>query len=86
MPFTLRRSTTDENLTMIFPGITPRQMSAMREAMWEHLLLMVCEIAHAPRKIQSHELERSFQVAAQATDAQDLDERTSDDSCHRALR
>ncbi len=47
----LRRSTTDENLRMIFPDITPAQMGRMRLAMWEHLLLMVCEIAHAPRKI-----------------------------------
>jgi len=47
----LRRSVTDENLQMVFPGITEAQQGAMREAMWEHLLLMVCEIAHAPRKI-----------------------------------
>lgn len=47
----LRRSTIDENLTMVIPGITPAQLARVREAMWEHLLLMVCEIAHAPRKI-----------------------------------
>lgn len=47
----LRRSTIDENLRMIIPGITTAQMARMREEMWEHLLLMVCEIAHAPRKI-----------------------------------
>lgn len=47
----LRRATIDENLRMIIPGITPEQLSEMRYAMWEHLLLMVCEIAHAPRKI-----------------------------------
>ncbi len=47
----VRRSTIDENLHMIFPGITAAQLLAMKQAMWEHLLLMVCEIAHAPRKI-----------------------------------
>ena len=47
----LRRSTIDENLTKVMPGITPHQLGLLRIAMWEHLLLMVCEIAHAPRKI-----------------------------------
>lgn len=47
----LRRSTIDDNLRMIIPSITEPQLLAMRERMWEHLLLMVCEIAHAPRKI-----------------------------------
>lgn len=47
----LRRRVIDENLAMVMPGITRNQLSAMRQAMWEHLLLMICEIAHAPRKI-----------------------------------
>lgn len=47
----LRRSTIDENLSMVIPNISPAQLDAMRQAMWEHLLMMVCEIAHAPRKI-----------------------------------
>lgn len=44
----LRRSTIDENLKMVMPGITDSQLCAMREATWEHLLLMVCEIDLAP--------------------------------------
>lgn len=47
----LRRRVIDENLAMVMPSITSHQLSAMRQAMWEHLLLMICEIAHAPRKI-----------------------------------
>ncbi|MGN6134587.1 MAG: lysophospholipid acyltransferase family protein [Aureliella sp.] len=47
----LRRTTIDENLRMVIPGVTQPQLLRLREAMWEHLLLMICEIAHAPRKI-----------------------------------
>lgn len=47
----LRRRTIDENLTMVMPAISAIQLGKLRESMWEHLLLMICEIAHAPRKI-----------------------------------
>ena len=62
----LRRSTIDENLTMIFPGIQPPQLLAMKDAMWEHLLLMVCEIAHAPRKIHRNNWRDHFYLPQKA--------------------
>jgi Kdo2-lipid IVA lauroyltransferase/acyltransferase len=48
----LRRGTIDENLRRAFGADVPAdQLTAMREAMWHHLLLMVCEIAWAPRRL-----------------------------------
>jgi KDO2-lipid IV(A) lauroyltransferase len=47
----IRRRTVEENLQIAFPHFTPREREAVALGMWEHLLLMVCEIAHAPRKI-----------------------------------
>jgi KDO2-lipid IV(A) lauroyltransferase len=47
----IRRSTVEENLQIAFPHFTPPQREAVALRMWEHLLLMVCEIAHARRKI-----------------------------------
>lgn len=49
--FKLRRATVEENLQTAFPEKSPAEHEAIAIAMWEHLLLMVCEIAHAPRKI-----------------------------------
>ncbi len=47
----LRRETIDENIRFAFPELTPRERRKMARAMWEHLLLMAVEMAHAPRKI-----------------------------------
>lgn len=47
----LRRDITDENLQRVYGNISCAQKSLLRRKMWHHLLLMVCEIAHAPRKI-----------------------------------
>lgn len=47
----IRRATVDENIRHVYPDATPQQRRKMARGMWEHLLLMVCEIAHAPRKI-----------------------------------
>ena len=47
----LRRPLVKENLRAAFPHLKAAQRHAIAIAMWEHLLLMVCEIAHAPRKI-----------------------------------
>ena len=58
----LRRGTIDENLRNAFPALAPRQRHAMARRMWEHLFLMVCEIAHAPRKIHETNWRRYFRV------------------------
>ena len=47
----IRRRTVDENIHLVFPDLTPPQRRLLARRMWEHLLLMVCEIAQAPRKI-----------------------------------
>jgi KDO2-lipid IV(A) lauroyltransferase len=47
----IRRRTTMENLQHVFPHKSDDQRRAIALGMWEHLFLMVCEIAHAPRKI-----------------------------------
>ena len=47
----IRRKTFEENMHLIFPRATRSQQAALSEAMWHHLLLMVCEIAWAPRRL-----------------------------------
>jgi KDO2-lipid IV(A) lauroyltransferase len=47
----MRREVLDENLQTAFPQLDATQRTAMARRMWEHLFLMMCEIAHAPRKI-----------------------------------
>ena len=47
----LRRDVTEENLHIAFPELTPGQRQAIALGMWEHLLLLIAEIAHAPRKV-----------------------------------
>lgn len=47
----LRRKVIDENLQTAFPALEPRQRQMLARAMWEHLVVMLCEIAQAPRKI-----------------------------------
>ena len=48
----IRRSVVRENLRIAFPNWSEAQADRTIEAMWEHFLLMVVEIAHAPRVIQ----------------------------------
>ena len=49
--FKIRRRITQGNLKQVFPDATPRQLEKMEFAMWHHLLLMVCEIAWAQRRL-----------------------------------
>jgi KDO2-lipid IV(A) lauroyltransferase len=49
--FRLRSAIVEENLTHAFPEASPAERRRLARAMWEHLILMVCEIAQAPRKI-----------------------------------
>ena len=48
----LRRKVTKENLAIAFPAKTQAERDAIALGMWRHLLLMVMEIAHAPRKVK----------------------------------
>ena len=47
----IRRRLVDENLQQAFPHLAPCERKRLAWQMWEHLFLMICEIAHAPRKI-----------------------------------
>jgi KDO2-lipid IV(A) lauroyltransferase len=47
----MRRRVIEENLRRAFPLLPSDERKQLARRMWEHLLLMVCEIAHAPRKI-----------------------------------
>ena len=47
----LRRSIVRENLKLVYGTISAEHQSLLSRKMWHNLLLMVCEIAHAPRKI-----------------------------------
>ncbi len=47
----IRRNVTDENLRHVFSHWSDAQRLAMTRRMWHHLALMLCEIAHVPRKI-----------------------------------
>lgn len=49
----LRRRLVDENLSQAFPEKTDAERARIGRQMWEHLLTMICEIAHAPRKIHT---------------------------------
>jgi KDO2-lipid IV(A) lauroyltransferase len=47
----LRRSVVEENLEIAFPEKSADEREAIALGMWRHLLLLVMEIAHAPRKM-----------------------------------
>lgn len=47
----IRRATIDDNLAHVFPHRSEAERHQMKRRMWDHLFLMVCEVAHAPRKI-----------------------------------
>ncbi len=47
----LRRPVIDDNLRHAFPDQSPAQIRRVALGMWEHVILMVCELAHVPRKL-----------------------------------
>ena len=47
----VRRALVIENLRLVFPQWSATQSQTVQRDMWHHLLLMACEVAHAPRKI-----------------------------------
>ena len=47
-----RRAVIEENLRHAFPEKSLAERNAIAVAMWKHLVLMVAEIAHAPRKVR----------------------------------
>ena len=57
----VRRRVVDDNLRHVFPAWTDRERQDVTRQMWEHLFLMVCEIAHAPRKVHETNWRRYFE-------------------------
>jgi KDO2-lipid IV(A) lauroyltransferase len=47
----IRGKVVDENLRLAFPSSTQGERRRICRQMWEHLLLLAVEVAHAPRKI-----------------------------------
>jgi len=47
----MRANVVDENLAHAFPDLAPHQRAKLARRMWEHLFLLVLEVAHVPRKI-----------------------------------
>ncbi|MFI4873906.1 MAG: lysophospholipid acyltransferase family protein [Blastopirellula sp. JB062] len=48
----IRGKLLDSNLQHAFPDLSAAERKKLARRTWRHLLLMVCEVAHAPRKIQ----------------------------------
>jgi KDO2-lipid IV(A) lauroyltransferase len=47
----VRSGVVDDNLAHAFPALSPAERQGLARRMWEHLFLLVLEVAHAPRKI-----------------------------------
>lgn len=47
----IRGQVVDDNLRHAFPQCSPAQRKRLARHMWEHLFLLVLEVAHTPRKI-----------------------------------
>ena len=47
----IRRGVVLENLSHAFPELAQQRHAMTSRAMWEHLLLLACEVAHLPRKV-----------------------------------
>jgi KDO2-lipid IV(A) lauroyltransferase len=58
----IRRQVVRENLQQAFPEWTPEQAREAARGMWEHLLLMVVEIAHSERVIRKTTWRRHLRI------------------------
>lgn len=47
----IRRRVTDENLLQALPELSSSEREDIGVAMWRHMILLVCELVQAPRKI-----------------------------------
>jgi Kdo2-lipid IVA lauroyltransferase/acyltransferase len=63
----LRRGLVEENLQRVFPEWSAARRSQTAHRMWHHLLLMVCEIAQARRKIHRTNWHHFFRFSDRAT-------------------
>ncbi len=61
--FRVRRKVVDENISHVFPNWSSAQRNQLALRMWEHLFLMVCELAHIPRKLHETNWRKYVRVA-----------------------
>ena len=62
----IRRKVVDENLAHAFVGLSQSERRRLIRRMWEHLLLLLLEIAHAPRKIHETNWRQYVSLQGQA--------------------
>ncbi|MCR4415853.1 MAG: lysophospholipid acyltransferase family protein [Thermoguttaceae bacterium] len=62
----IRGAVVDENLAHAYPELSQAERRELARRMWEHLFLLVLEVAHAPRKI--HETNWRKHVRLNGTD------------------
>jgi Kdo2-lipid IVA lauroyltransferase/acyltransferase len=58
----IRRDVIDENLSFAFPTKSAAERAEIGRDMWEHLILMICEVAQAPRKVHETNWRQYFSV------------------------
>ncbi|MFM9057852.1 MAG: lysophospholipid acyltransferase family protein [Planctomycetaceae bacterium] len=58
----IRRDVVRDNLAIAFPDASPEARREMARGMWEHLLLMIVEIAHANRVIHRTTWRRTLRI------------------------
>ena len=58
----IRRDLVEENLKHSFPQWTEEQRRDLTRRMWEHLFLLVAEVAHCPRKIRETNWRKHIQL------------------------
>lgn len=64
----VRRGVVDDNLAHAFPEMSPAERLRLARRMWEHLFLLVLEVAHTPRKIH----ETNWRDYVRLTNAEEL--------------
>jgi KDO2-lipid IV(A) lauroyltransferase len=63
----VREKTLDDNLRHAFPQMSDAERRRLTWRMWEHLFLLVVEIAHAPRKIHETNWREYLQFVGDAS-------------------
>jgi KDO2-lipid IV(A) lauroyltransferase len=58
----IRRTVVRDNLRQAFPAMSPAERRDVARGMWEHLLLMIVEIAHANRVIHKTTWRRHLRI------------------------
>ena len=63
----IRRGVVDDNLRHAFPSLSPERRRRLARRMWEHLFLLVLEVAHMPRKVHETNWRRFIKLGGKDT-------------------